>query len=465
MFILAINRFNMRIFGMLSALAMVMFVWITSYGQQVEAEVPGDHFSLEGALELFKKSESPEEFEKLLNSPDSRVNNLDLNGDGYIDYIRVLDRYKGNVHAFILRAVISERETQDIAVIELEKLGNGRAVLQIVGNEDIYVVETIIEPTREVRTYAGSTYSPRVVNVWAWPSVQYVYSPYYDGWVSPWDWHHRPIWWHSWRPVAYIHYHPIWRPYRPYYTYCETRRVVYAHHIYHPHRTSSLVVRDRYHSRIDRYRQEHRNGHHDRRYRNDDSDSYAHDSRRNRSEPSRDHDRNNLRADDERAQERSGPRDDRSHQYRSPSTRDAVITRSRPASRDRNVDPDLYQNSRRLEDPAPQRREPVTVPEQRSHRQPTATPAERNHYTPQRPVNRERSAPSQIDRKSSGYDRSNGPVRNQVITPAPGIRQQPPSRPSNLNRSSPGRSQMSPQAPPDRAGAATRTREIKRGAH
>ena len=30
--------------------------------------LPGDNFSLEGAIDLFKKAESPEDFEKLLNS-------------------------------------------------------------------------------------------------------------------------------------------------------------------------------------------------------------------------------------------------------------------------------------------------------------------------------------------------------------------------------------------------------------
>jgi hypothetical protein len=233
---------------------MVVCGWITSYGQNLEPEVPGDHFSLEGALALFRKSASPEEFEKLLNSPDSKVNNLDLNGDGYIDYIRVHDRYEGNVHAFIIQAVVSETENQDVAVIELEKLGNGKAVLQIVGDEDIYGVETIIEPTQEVRTYAGSMSAPAVVNVWTWPSVQYVYSPYYVGWASPWGWHHRPVWWHSWRPVAYVHYYPVWRPYHHYYTRCHTRRVVYAHRIYRPYRTTSIVVHTRHQAQISRYR-------------------------------------------------------------------------------------------------------------------------------------------------------------------------------------------------------------------
>src|SRR5688572_21707189 len=118
-------------------------------GQERDAEVPGDNFSLEGALELFKKSESPKEFEKMLNSEDSKVNNLDLNGDGYIDYVRVIDRNEGNVHTFTLQAVISDTDVQDVAVIALEKKANGKAVLQIIGDEDVYGMETIIEPTQE----------------------------------------------------------------------------------------------------------------------------------------------------------------------------------------------------------------------------------------------------------------------------------------------------------------------------
>ena len=231
----------------------LMTGWITAQAQS-QMEVPGDNFSLEGALEMFKKSSTPEEFEKLLNNPDTKVNNLDLNGDGYIDYIRVIDRNEGNVHAFILQAVISDRQSQDVAVITLEKLANGKAVLQIIGDEDIYGVETIIEPTREVQTYAGTTSSRFVVNVWAWPFVQYVYSPYYVGWVSPWGWNYRPYWWYSWRPVAYYDYYPYWHAYRPYYSVCYTHRIVYAEHIYRPYRTTSVIVYNRHNTQITHYR-------------------------------------------------------------------------------------------------------------------------------------------------------------------------------------------------------------------
>ncbi|HQU92395.1 MAG TPA: hypothetical protein PLK77_08870 [Pyrinomonadaceae bacterium] len=47
-----------------------------------------DNFDLQRAGELLRKSKSPAEFEAYLNEPDG-INNLDLNGDGYADYISV----------------------------------------------------------------------------------------------------------------------------------------------------------------------------------------------------------------------------------------------------------------------------------------------------------------------------------------------------------------------------------------
>lgn len=254
---------------------------ITVYSQADQREVPGDHFSLEGALELFKKSKSPEEFEQLLNSADSKVNNLDLNGDGYTDYIKVIDKNEGNVHAFILQAIVSEAESQDIAVIELGKSYDGKATLQITGDEDIYGIETIIEPTEEVRVNAGASTMRTIVNVWTWPSVRYVYSPYYSGWVSPWRWSMRPVWWSAWRPVAYYEYNPWWQPYRPYYSVCHTHRIVNAQRIYRPCRTTSVVVYHRHNTQIKHYRSNHDSYYHNGPQRHNDSRSRS-DYGRNR---------------------------------------------------------------------------------------------------------------------------------------------------------------------------------------
>jgi hypothetical protein len=221
---------------------------------QNREEVPGDNFSLEGALELFKKSASPEEFERLLNLPESEVNNLDLNGDGNIDYIRVINHQDGNIHTFTLQAVIARNEFQNIAVISLEKLANGRAILQITGDADVYGIETIIEPTEEVRINAGTTTTRTFINVWSWPCVQYVYDPFYTPWVSPWYWDYSPFWWQPWRPVAFGIYYPRWVVYRPFYRYCDAPRIRYASRIYYPHRATSMIVYNRHREQISTYR-------------------------------------------------------------------------------------------------------------------------------------------------------------------------------------------------------------------
>jgi hypothetical protein len=47
-----------------------------------------DNFDLQRVGALIERSDNPEEFERYLNNDDG-INNLDLNGDGYVDYISV----------------------------------------------------------------------------------------------------------------------------------------------------------------------------------------------------------------------------------------------------------------------------------------------------------------------------------------------------------------------------------------
>ncbi|MBM3415613.1 MAG: hypothetical protein FJY20_04025 [Bacteroidetes bacterium] len=108
--------------------------------------LPGDNFSLQGVLQMFKDAASIEDFEKAINTDGNHVNNLDLNGDGETDYVSVIEKSEKDAHVFILRALVSEKESQDVAVIELEKTGAESAVIQIVGDEEIYGEQTIAEP-------------------------------------------------------------------------------------------------------------------------------------------------------------------------------------------------------------------------------------------------------------------------------------------------------------------------------
>jgi hypothetical protein len=233
-------------------------------------DLPGDNFSLAGALTMFKKAASPEAFEQLLNTQENGVNNLDLNADGNTDYIRVINKRDKDVNIFILQAQLSATESQDVAVIELERTGEENAVIQIVGDEDIYGDTTIVEPTGSLagsqRARQFPSHGPHVVfdyvpasigiviNVWTWPCVRFVYAPAYRPWISPWAWRRYPVWWRPWRPLAWVAYRPVRVKYYPACTVVHTRRIVAAPVIYRPVRVTSVTVINRYRAPVANYR-------------------------------------------------------------------------------------------------------------------------------------------------------------------------------------------------------------------
>jgi len=213
----------------------------------------GDNFSLQGTLEIFKQSKSPEDFERRINSEDANINNLDLNEDGQIDYIKVIDNAEGKNHAIVLQVDINEKESQDIAVIEMEKTGEENVVVQIIGDEYLYGKEMYIEPISEVETKTkvivvhetAPVTNTVVVNVWAWPSVRFIYGPRYRVWVSPWRWRYYPRYWKPWRPHPWRVYHHRRAHYHRHYHPVHIHRVHHAHRIYTPHRRNSVIIHKR----------------------------------------------------------------------------------------------------------------------------------------------------------------------------------------------------------------------------
>lgn len=239
----------MKKFFLLTLIATLLLP-VAQFAQTDSTGFAGDNFSLEGALELLKQSKSPEEFEKKLNTEDNYVNNLDLNEDGDIDYVRVVDNMEGDVHAIALQVDVSKDETQDIAVILIEKTGTENALLQIIGDEDVYGEETIVEPYAESMESGGKGMSAEnfgafrvVVNVWAWPSVRYIYGPSYVVYRSPWYWSNYPKWWKPWRPHPWSWHYNKRKVYHVHFRPYPTHRVVKAHTFYKPKRKSSVTVR------------------------------------------------------------------------------------------------------------------------------------------------------------------------------------------------------------------------------
>jgi hypothetical protein len=244
----------MKTILLLSAITLTGFQ-ATAYTESSDSTgLPGDHFSLEGALEVFKNSASIEAFEEALNKEDNHVNNLDLNQDGQIDYLRVEDHMEGDAHALVIQAMISETEVQDVAVIEIEKTGNEEASLQIAGDEELYGPDVYAEPFQEEAKGGKGGPAPYVssarivVNVWFWAPVRFIFTPGYVVWISPWRWAHYPRWWKPWRPHPYrVHYgHCV--HYHVHYHRVHTHRMVRAHRVYTPHRRTSVHVHTHYRS-------------------------------------------------------------------------------------------------------------------------------------------------------------------------------------------------------------------------
>ena len=161
--------------------------------------LPGDNLDLYAVLDLFQKSKTIEEFEKSLNLEKTAINNLDLDLDKKVDFIKVVTKKDGDDFTFILQVAVSKTETQDVAVILVSKDENKKITMQIVGDPDLYGKDYIVE-LKESRTpavtanpgYTGTDTvivsapaKTTVVVVESTPIVQYVYSPAYVPYVPP----------------------------------------------------------------------------------------------------------------------------------------------------------------------------------------------------------------------------------------------------------------------------------------
>ena len=168
--------------------------------------LPGDNLNLYAVLDLFQKSKTIEDFEKSLNEEKTGINNLDLNLDGKVDFIKVETKKKGEDFTFILQVDVSKSEKQDVAVILVSKDKNKKVTIQIVGDKALYGKDYIVEPkgtaTPSVTANPGYTGAdPVTVNVPAStttvivesaPIVQYVYSPAYVPYIPPYYYGYYP---------------------------------------------------------------------------------------------------------------------------------------------------------------------------------------------------------------------------------------------------------------------------------
>jgi len=215
-----------------SILAVLVMTGSTLKAQDNQNEylgLPGDNLNLYAVMNLFQGSKTLEEFERKLNDENSRINNLDLNGDSQVDYITVADHVNRDVHNIVLSVAISPTERQDVAVFTVQRFNDGSAQIQLIGDEALYGKNYIVEPI--YADNGGGTANPgyngvdgynnvvttSTYEVAGWPLIRFIFQPDYVVWNSSWYWGYYPSYWHAWSPFSWNYYYGYQRNWYAYY--------------------------------------------------------------------------------------------------------------------------------------------------------------------------------------------------------------------------------------------------------
>jgi hypothetical protein len=191
-----------------------------------------EDLNLKTVATIFGQAKDLEQFEAMLNNPDSAFSNLDLNADGEVDYLRVVETADGDKHLVVIQAVLAQDIYQDVASIYVEKDKNSKAVtVQVIGDEYIYGTNYVIEPVY--------IYRP-VIYDWFWGAS-------WVCWHSPYYWGYWPTWWRAFHCIdPYLYWdHCYWHHYHhPICSYRTAHRPHHHfHHMYHAVKRNDYALR------------------------------------------------------------------------------------------------------------------------------------------------------------------------------------------------------------------------------
>ncbi len=161
------------------------------------SNLAGQNLDLQAVIALVKQAKNGEDLERLINQPNS-VNNLDLDGDGQVDYIRVEEYQGGNTKNFSLTAQLPSGQVQEVAQIQIEQQPNQQAVVQVQGNQTVYGPSV----------YYTSTFPLASVLFLAW-----VFSPRPAIFISPYHYGYYPSYYRVYTPVPVATYRTTTRTY------------------------------------------------------------------------------------------------------------------------------------------------------------------------------------------------------------------------------------------------------------
>jgi len=156
--------------GLLIAISFVLKAQITPYTYYDES------LDLNITSLLFGKASSLQEFEQFLNDPRIQASNLDLNNDGYIDYLKVIGVYQHNKYIIQIQSTLGMNQYERIASIIVGNISYRNPSIQIQGNPAIYGRNYFLTPV----------YSQRPNILWSFSTLNY------HTWESPYYWGYYP---------------------------------------------------------------------------------------------------------------------------------------------------------------------------------------------------------------------------------------------------------------------------------
>ena len=138
-----------------------------------------DGLDLQALSELLKKANSAEALEQALNSPGG-INNLDLDEDGKVDFIKVSEYgNKSDAYGFSLTVEPEQGQEQEIATIEIAQDGED-ADVEVHGNEQVYGADSYYHYRHPTSSYLLWAYFMRPHPYYA-SRYYYGYYPRYYG--------------------------------------------------------------------------------------------------------------------------------------------------------------------------------------------------------------------------------------------------------------------------------------------
>ena len=161
------------------------------------------YLDLNAVAAAFAESRSVQEFEQLLNSSRYMINNLDLNRDGWVDYLRVIETHRGYYHTLLIQACLAPGVFQDVATLIAERRSDVLYV-EVVGDRYLYGYNYIVRPVFVKRPPLWDVYGRASYSAWN--------SPYYYGYFP--TYYTRP------KPIYLNHYQAYVNTYMSNHHYC-----------------------------------------------------------------------------------------------------------------------------------------------------------------------------------------------------------------------------------------------------